>query len=130
MKTDFPISKWHRLARITALSAVFVTVSTEQAFAQAAFIRYQVAFNGGFFGPPTIVSDNQPGDVNPAPSFLTVPVTTNDGVITFSATIIGQGFTVPGTPLAGRRLLVTAATASVPVGYFTPLNMPFPTIEL
>ena len=148
------MAREHRLATLAILVATLVTLSTGQAFAQVAFMSYQIAWNGGFFGPRVFVSDNQAGDNDARPFFVTVgPITLTDpsgnSVITLNVQMVGEGFLVPAP---GRRLRVTTGalcgepaepacpppsapppvpvTASVPLGFFNPLNTPFPSVEL
>lgn len=117
----------HRFARTSAalLGAVIWLASSGQLFAQTAFISWQGAFNGApFTGLPTTVYDNGPGDTNLAPGALSVDFLASNGIITVAGTI--QGNIIPN----GRQLVVTNLLASVPIGYFTPLNTPWPTFEL
>lgn len=119
--------------RIPLFMAALVLAFAEPVLAQQpAIVTYQVAFNGGPFGAVQIVSDNDLNDTDARPFFVDFGFNASNGVITVAGEMIGEGIpSLPGDPPApGRRLRITALTASVPLGYFTPLNTPFPSVEV
>jgi len=137
LSDQYGISKSPRwlngVGRFAILLAASVAILSQPVTAQQpAIVTYQVSFNGAPFGPLQTVTDNNPADTNPLPFFVDFFFNETDGVISVAGEMIGEGIpSLPGDPPApGRRLRITALTASVPVGFFTPLNNPIPTVEI